>query len=156
MNPKKPSRKFNPKNPTWECQIRTTDKNVKKEWENAGLKPKAILPDEGTPYYRVNLKRKTIKHDGSLADCPTCVDRQLQPLNPDGVGNGSIADVRIFFYDFIDKETSAKGKAPVLMGIKVLKQLVYVPSAREDEFEADEEETETVMPPDYEEDDIPF
>jgi hypothetical protein len=139
-NPARPNNKFNKKNPTWECQIRTSDKDVKKAWEAMKLSVKAVVPDEGSPYWRVNLRKKSIKEDGEASSPVKVVSGSLKPLDPDTIGNGSIANVRIYQYEY-DKEGGGKGTANVLMGIQVLKHIVYVPKARDDEFSEAEMET---------------
>ena len=140
-DPKHPNAKFNKKNPTWECQIRTTDKNVKNAWIEAGLAPKAVVPDEGAPYWRVNLRKKSVKEDGEAASPVNVVDGQMKPVDPNSIGNGSIGNIRIFQYEF-KREDGSKGIASVLMGIQLTKHIVYVPKPRDDDF--GETETEVV------------
>lgn len=141
LDPKRPSNKFNKKNPTWECQIRTSDKNVKKAWEELKLPVKAIVPDEGNPYWRVNLRKKSIKEDGEPASPIKVVDGKMDPVNPNSIGNGSIANVRIFQYEY-PKEGGGIGIASVLMGVQLLKHIVYHPKARDEDFE--EADTEVI------------
>jgi hypothetical protein len=141
LDPKRPSAKFNKQNPTWEAQIRTTDKAVKKLWEEIGLPVKAVVPDEGAPYFRVNLRKKSIKEDGEKASPITVIDGKLREIDPNSIGNGSIGNVRIFQYEYPRKD-GGKGIASVLMGIQVTKHIVYKPKPRGDEF--DEAETEVI------------
>lgn len=142
-NPTRPNKKFNKANPTWECQIRTSNKEVRKQWEELLLPIKAIMPDEGPAYWRVNLKKKTIKADGENASPVDVVNGAREPIDPDTIGNGSIANIRIFQYEY-PKEGGGKGVTAVLMGIQVKKHIVYVPKARDDDFE--DTDTETVEP----------
>lgn len=135
----RPNNKFNKKNPTWECQIRTTDKEVKKVWESHSLNVKAVIPDEGAPYYKVNLRKKSIKEDGEPASRIDVVDGRLKPLDPNTIGNGSIGNIRIFQYEY-PREGGGKGVASVLMGIQVTKHIVYKPRPRDDEFGEDTNE----------------
>lgn len=141
LDPKRPNSKFNKKNPTWECQIRTTDKSVKKVWEEMNLPVKAIVPDEGSPYFRVNLRKKSIKEDGEKASPVKVVDGKMMEIDPNSIGNGSVANVRIFQYEY-PREGGGKGTASVLMGIQVTKHIVYHPKPRDDDFS--ETETETI------------
>jgi hypothetical protein len=143
LNPKKPNNRFNKDNPTWECQIRTKDKAVKKLWEELALPVKAIVPDEGDPYFRVNLQKKSIKQDGEKASPIRVVNGKLEDLDPESIGNGSIGNIRLFQYEY-PKKTGGKGIASVLMGIQVTKHIVYKPKPRNDEF--DQTETETFDP----------
>lgn len=144
LDPARPSAKFNKKNPTWELQIRTTDKEVKADWMALGLNVKPVVPDVGEPYFRVNLRKKSIKEDGEKASPVDVVNSSLEPVDPRSIGNGSIGNVRVFQYEY-QKETGGKGMASVLMGVQLRKHLVYIPKARDDDFE-DCGETETYVP----------
>lgn len=148
LDPKRPNAKFNRENPTWECQIRTSDKTVKKDWESKGLLVKPMVPEEGPPYFRVNLRKKSIKNNKEAASPVRVLDGKMQPLNPNTIGNGSVGNVQIYQYEYPKKDGSGKGIVSVLMGVQVTKHLVYVPKPRDDEFS--EEEMETVEPPDEE------
>ena len=142
LDPKRPNSKFNKKNPTWELQIRTNDKNVKKEWEALGLGVKPVVPDEGEPYFRVNLRKKSIKEDGEPASYVKVVDGNLKDVDPNTVGNGSIGNIRIFQYKY--KNDGKEGTASVLMGIQLTRHILYKAKPRDDDFE--ETETEVVAP----------
>lgn len=143
LDPKRPNAKFNKKNPTWECQIRTTDKAVKKLWEEMQLPVKTIDPDEGPIYYRVNLKKKSIKEDGEPSSPIKVVNGKLEEIDPNSIGNGSIGNIRLFQYEY-PKKDGTTGLASVLMGVQVLKHIVYKPRPRSEDF--DEAETETIVP----------
>jgi hypothetical protein len=133
LNPKRPNAKFNAENPTWEVQIRTTSKEQKAEWEAMDLVVKAVVPDEGVPYYRVNLKKKSIKETGEKSVPVNVVDGKLNPINPDSIGNGSIGNIRIFQYEYTTM--NRKNIASVLMGIQITKLMAYNWTDRDDEFE---------------------
>jgi len=139
LDPKRPNSKFNKKNPTWECQIRTTDKTTKKKWEEAGLSVKAVVPDEGEPYFRVNLRKKSIKEDGGKASPVRVIDGKMNDLDPNIIGNGSLANIRIFQYDY--NIEGKKGTACVLMGVQITKHKLYTPKPRDDDFEETDMET---------------
>jgi hypothetical protein len=64
------------------------------------------------------------------------------PLDPNTVGNGSIANVRIFQYNY--SQGGKEGVANVLMALQVVKHVVREARAREDDFE--DCETETIVP----------
>jgi hypothetical protein len=138
LNRKRPNDKFNKENPTWECQIRTSDKEVKKVWEAMGLSVKAIVPDDGPTYFRVNLRKKSIKKDGSPASPVKCVNGKLDEVDPDTIGNGSIGNVRVFQYPF--EKNGKKQLVSVLMGVQLVKHILYKPKAMDDEFEETESE----------------
>lgn len=156
LDPNRPSARFNKKNPTWELQIRTTDRAVVAQWKEVGLKPKAVIPDEegAVPYWRVNLRRKSIKADGSPADAPDVIDGQKKPVNPNSIGNASRGNVRVFQYPFTNAENGEKGLATVLMGVQLTKHVVYEAKERDDEF--GETETEIVPLSDPDDDDEDF
>jgi hypothetical protein len=149
LDPKRPNSKFNKANPTWECQIRTEDKEVKKQWEAMNLPVKAILPDEGNPYWRVNLRKKSFKVDKEPASPVKVVNGALEDIDPNTIGNGSIGNIRIFQYDY-QKADGTPGVVSVLMGVQITKHLVYKAKPRGDEFGMSE--TETIDPPDNDDD----
>ncbi len=134
LDPNRPNSKYNKKFPTWEIQIRTCDRAEKKVWEDMGLPVKAIVPDEGEPYFRVNLKKKSIKEDGSPGSPVNVVDGNLQPLDGRTIGNGSRGNVRVFQYPFT-REDGSKGVASVLMGVQVTKHIVFEAKSYDDDFE---------------------
>jgi hypothetical protein len=161
-DPARPNNKFDKENPTWEVQIRTTDKTQKKEWEALSLPMKAMVPDEGPPYFRVNLKKSSIKKDGTPAAPVKIVDGDLNEIDPNTIGNGSVGNIRIFQYDYPKKEGGGTGIATILMAIQITKHIEFERRPREDEFG---KTTTTRVPlPDADpdapehggEDDIPF
>ena len=139
LDPKFPNRKYNKDNPTWEAQIRTEDRKQKAEWEALGLAVKAVIPDDENqkPFYRVNLRKKSIKKDGTPSGPVNVVNGSLEPVDPNSIGNGSLAHIRIYQYPYNDGDGGQK-LASVLMGIQLKKHIKYVPSPRDDEFDMDE------------------
>jgi hypothetical protein len=175
LDPKRPSKKFNKTNPSWEVQIRTSDIEVKKSWEAEGVKAKLMVykageDNEGEPIlnaagkkqWLAHLKKKSIKKDGTQSEPVEVVGANLKPVDPTSIGNGSIGNVRVFQYEYEKEGVEGKQLASVLMKIQLLKHIVYVPKkgGGDDDFD-DEGETETIAPemadsdtpPD---DDIPF
>jgi hypothetical protein len=150
-DPKRPSKKLSPKNPTWETQIRTTSKDVRKEWTSLNIKSKAVREDktdDESPilYYSANLKKKSLKEDGSESAPVSVVNGRGADIDPNTIGNGSIANIRIFQhpYSFKGEDGSLlEGVATMLMAIQLVKHVVYVPKPME---EFDEVDTETVDP----------
>lgn len=145
LDPKRPSKRFNPENPTWEIQIRTTDKAVKKEWEALGLSVKAIVPDEGAPYFRANLSKKSLNKEGQPNQPVKVVDAKLREVDPSSVGNGSVGNLRIFQREYV-KKTGGQGISTTLMAVQLVSHIVYIPTMGED-FDELEEETSVVAPP---------
>lgn len=143
LDPKHPNRKFNKKNPTWEVQIRTTNKEQKKQWELAGLSVKAVIPDDGPSYFRVNLRKKTIKADGEAASPVQVMTPRMEPVDPNTIGNGSIGNIRIFQYKF-PREDGTQGVASVLMAIQLRKHVVYKGQRRDDDFDMMDDDMEVV------------
>lgn len=136
LDPKRPNRKFHPENPTWELQLRTSNKDTKKEWEALGLNVKAIVPDEGAPYFRVNLSKKSLNKEGEPAKPVNVVDAKLKPIDPSTIGNGSIGNVRIYQYEYT-KKAGGQGIVSTVMAVQVTKHIVYTPKPTEDFDELD-------------------
>jgi len=134
-DPTRPSTKVTPDKPRWEVQIRTTDKAQKKEWEALGIKVKVMDPDDGDIYYKATLSKnafKKVKKDGidvlEAAKPVDVVDGNLDPMDSRTIGNGSVANIRIFSsdYDFTDKDGKRMtGVRHTLMGLQVTKYIVY-------------------------------
>ena len=150
VDPNRPNAKFNRENPTWELQIRTQDKEQKRDWEEKGLIVKPVVPDEGEPYFRVNLRKKSIKVDGEPSSPIKVVDTKLQPVDPNSIGNKSIGNIRIFQYEYTTK-TGQPGIVSVLMGVQLTKHIIYNPPPRDDEFTELDRNTEVIEPPSEEE-----
>ena len=153
VHPKRPNARYDKDNPTWEVQIRTYSPAQMKEWQALGLNPKAIVPIEGEdlrPYWKLVLRKKIIKRDGNPSSPVEVVAGNLAPLDPDCIGNGSIANIRIHQYEY-DKKPVGKGVASILMKIQIVKLIPYQGRPRDDEFE--EETMETVEAPVTEMDD---
>lgn len=148
VDPKRPNAKFNKKNPSWELQLRTSSKEQKKEWEEMKLSVKPIIPDDAPPYWRVNLKKKSIKADGAASSFVKVQDKKLNDMDPNSIGNGSVGNVRIFQYEFTKEAANGGGVgiATVLMGIQVTKHIKYTPKMRDDDFEEEEGDTEVFEP----------
>lgn len=166
LDPKRPNAAFNKKAPTWELQIRTTDPEYKKYLDGLNLNTKLIihkdgekegepvLTEDGKKQWRVNLKKPSKKSDGTPAAPVKVVNGSLEDIDPNTIGNGSIANVRVFQYEYSKEGKGGKkeeGIASMLMAVQLKKHIVYHPKPREDDFEMTE--TETVQPPDPEEDD---
>jgi len=142
LNPEKPEKSRDKDKPDyWTLQIRTTDKAVRDEWKEKNLNPKPVVPDEGEPYFKVNIRRKTVNASGKEADCPDLIDGNLNPIDPDTVGNGSVGNVRIFQYDY--QNEFGTGIASVLMGCQLTKHILYTPQVGEEFAKAT---TEVVTP----------
>jgi hypothetical protein len=160
LDPARPNGRMDPKNPSWELQIRTNDPAQKKEWEEQGLKLKLMVQKEGATndagediagevildasgkkQWRANLKKKSINKEGKASGPVELVNGALQPVDPNSIGNGSIGHVRVFQYEYTKKESGDKAIASVLMGVQLKRHIVYVQKPGETFEEGD---TETV------------
>lgn len=142
--PSRPNARFNKANPTWEVQIRTTSKDQKREWQEANLNVAAVLPDDDTPpYWRVNIKRSVLKADGTESKEVDVIDGNLDPVDPGTIGNGSIANLRVFQYEY--ENDDGKGIATMLMGVQLTRHILYKPTIDpEDQFQS--ATTEVITP----------
>lgn len=164
LDPKRPNPNFDKNNPTWEVQIRTKDKKIRDEWKAMNLNVKLVEIDaraeSGKPgekdykpaveaeiYYRVNLKKKSKKADGTAAKPVDVVSGNLKPIDPSSIGNGSIGNIRVFqrAYKVIPKEGETggtkEGITSMLMAVQITKHIVYVQRPHDDDFELQDTET---------------
>ena len=142
LNPKKPNATFNAENPTWEVQIRTRDKKQQAEWKALNINVKTDEDENGKVFYKATLKKKSKKKDGSDNGPVSVVSGSLEKIDPDKIGNGSLANVRVFQYDY--EVAGKKGIATMLMAVQVTKLNEYIPKPREDEFTMEEFEVNSV------------
>jgi hypothetical protein len=166
LDPKRPNKAFNKERPTWEIQVRTTDVNVKKEADAAGLKLKVLVhkegeENEGEPILRdgkkqyiAHLRKYSIKSDGTV-NAPVEVfimqKGERVPADPRAIGNGSIVNIRIFQYEY---EAGGKTKqASVLMGVQIKKLIKYESKGGDYEDFDDEDDTEIEDAPESGDDD---
>jgi hypothetical protein len=145
LDPKRPNKKFDKENPSWEVQIRTTDKKQRKEWEEANLNVHTIVPEDddvndGKPFFLVYLKKRITRKDGLPALPVEVLDAKLEPVDPNSIGNGSIADVRLYQYSYPTPAGGTKTSS-ILLGLQLLKHKLYVPVKRQ-EFTKRAEDTE--------------
>jgi hypothetical protein len=131
LDPANPNSRFDKDNPTWEVQIRTKDKAVAKEWKDNNLRVTPDENDEGV-FYRANLKKKSKKRDGSDMAPVNVVAGDLSPVNPSTIGNGSIANLSVFQYDY--KVSGKEGIASMLMGVQITTLNEYTPRPKEGGF----------------------
>jgi hypothetical protein len=150
-DPKKPNATFSKKNPTWEVQLRTKDRPTKKKWEDLKLNVKLIEEEDDAgnvinSYWRANLKKPSIDSKGEPAKPVKVMNGGLEDIDPATIANGSLANVRVFQYDYNlpakDGEPAKSGVASMLMAIQVTRHIIYVPQKREDDF--DMQDTETI------------
>lgn len=132
LEPKRPNDRFDSENPTWEVQIRTNDKAQAKEWKNMNINVRPDENDDGV-FYKATLKKKSKKRDGSDNNPVTLVNGSLEPIDPNTLGNGSKANVRVYQYEY--NVGGKEGIATMLMAVQVTELREYTPKPREDDFE---------------------
>lgn len=132
LNPSKPNARFDKENPTWEVQIRTRDKAQAKQWKDMDIRVKPDEDDEGI-FYKASLKKKSKKRDGTDQNPVSVVAGDLSPIDVDKIGNGSVANVRVYQYEYNVNGTA--GIATMLMAVQVTTLREYEPKPREDDFE---------------------
>lgn len=147
-----PVNPFNAEFPHWELQIRTRDKGEKKKWEDYGLNVVPVEDDDGI-FYRVNLKRKAKTKNRATGEVEdrtpvSVVDGNLMPLDATIVGNGSVGNVQIDDYTYMQNGAEKQGFS--LRAIQVLKLVEYKGAQSPFEIEGD---TEVVVPTDTNEED---
>jgi hypothetical protein len=130
-NPKYPNDFFNKENPTWEVQVRLYDRARVREFEEMNIPLKAIIPDpekdgpDAKPYWKTILRKSSRKKDGTEAKHVEVLDGNLNPVDPDTIGNGSMANLRIFQYTYPVGETTKT--ATMLMGLQLTTHKLYTP-----------------------------
>jgi len=131
LDPANPNSRFDKENPTWEVQIRTKDKAVAKSWKDQNLR---VTPDENDDgvFYRSNLKKKSKKRDGSDMAPVNVVAGDLSPVDPSSIGNGSIANLSVFQYEY--NVSGKEGIASMLMGVQITTLNEYKPAPKQGGF----------------------
>jgi len=131
LDPERPNSRFDKDRPTWEIQIRTKDKAVAKDWKAKDLRVTTDDNDDGV-FYRVNLKKRSKKADGTNTKPVNVVAGDLSPIDPKTIGNGSRGNLSIFQYDY--KVNNKEGRASMLMGIQVTLHNEYTPKPMDGGF----------------------
>jgi len=156
LDPKNPNKRFDPQNPSWEIQIRTTSKAVKDLWISQNLNPKKIIPEDEDEnplvdemYWKVNFQRNSFNSKGEPSPCPDVVDGNLDPVDGRTIGNGSVGNVKLFQYPHQD----GVGTGSVLMGVQLTKHVVYKPT---NDIGFGQTTTEVITPVEEPEEDVPF
>lgn len=151
LDPNNPNSHFDANKPRWEVQIRTTDAKQAEEWRSLNLNVKlatgkkgspeeglAVLTEDGKKQWFVNLTKRALKADNNKPISEwekqkpvSVVDGNLNPVDPLTIGNGSIANVQVYQYDTVDKKTGKPAVGTSLMGVQLLKHIVYTPAPKE-------------------------
>ena len=137
LDPKRPNDYWSKKEkdplkaiPTWEVQIRTSDRDVMQYWKSCGLNPKAKVPEDGSDvYFAVSLKKKAWYFERETnkkveMTPPQVVDFDMNEVDPNTISNGSIANIRVV------QRTRPDGTVMnFLEGVQLIKHIEYVPTA---------------------------
>jgi len=118
----------------WSVQVRTHDKATKTQWEKEyGM---SLKPEEGENgiFYKTSLSRYAFGAAAGGGEDPNKPNKPVsvilangEALDPNTVGNGSIANISMYVKD--DKSSRT------LKGIQVTKLIKYEPRDDEDAFE---------------------
>lgn len=140
MDPMKPKKQ-------WEVQIETEDKVVRKEWIDLGLKVKTVREDPSDDEskilkYTANLRKMATKDD-KPAPPVQVVDAKGNDFDPNMVGNGSIANIRLFQSSY--EADGIQKTRNTLMGLQMVKVLKYISKPMEN-FDDLDTETEVIDP----------
>lgn len=145
LDPKRPNAKQNKENPTWEVQLRTSDRATKEQWAEHNLKVTPVREngdEEGRIlYWRTNVRKRSKKKDGTDAQPIKVKYGNGSEVDGTTIGNGSIGDIMIREYDYTFE--GRKGSSASLEQIMLRKHIVYKPTAGDME-DFDEVETEVV------------
>jgi hypothetical protein len=122
----------------WEMQIQTTDPKKVEELKSYGLNVKQGK-DEDSNVFSVSLKRKGQKLDTDkvtlIPNTPVkIVDKALQPMSGDNIGNGSKVNVNLWQYAY--KAPGREGIATSLTSVQVVDLVEYTPSVGFDAIES--------------------
>ena len=140
-----------PPKPNWSVTIRTTDKAVRKTWTEMGITSKAVREDKTDEeskilYYQATLRKNanTLKNNVLVPAKPVdIVDGKHQDIDPNSVGNGSIANLMLFERKY--KLEGVDKVSWILMKVQVVKLKVYVHKPMEEFEDCD---TEVITPED--------
>jgi hypothetical protein len=137
LDPKNPSNVFDQNDPRWEVQIYTYDSAQSKEWTAKGFAPKLKMEEvDGVekPVYTVGLKKKVISSKGETNKPVIVRNGGLQPIDPNTIGYGSTANIRLFKWPY--NTQGKKGIGFTLMELQVTKIIPFIPREHEDAFAA--------------------
>lgn len=118
FDPANPDSGFDKKTPQYSCTVQTANKVDAEAWKKAGMnvKPKE---ENDKVVYSVTLKKKIYLDDTGKNSTkpPAVVDKQLQPVNANTIGNGSKGNVQVRLkpYEYMGK----KGISVQLLAVQI-------------------------------------
>lgn len=149
LNPLRPAKNMDPKKPSrWELQIRTSSKDVRKALAEMNIVMKPMREDKADDeskvlYYYKSLHKPTINAKGEKTQPVQVVNGKGGDVDPNTIGNGSIANLMVFQYEYTFEGKS--GISTMLQRVQLRKHILYVPHAGE-EFEDCETEVVEAAP----------
>jgi hypothetical protein len=144
LDPKRPNKKFADEThpPAWTMQIRTKSKEQKLEWESKGISVKAQMDENDVlDYWRASLKKNVTNTDGEPNKPVNIVDGGLNTIDPNIIGNGSVANIRFITFEYADKKTKKTSLGCILMTMQITKLKKYTVK-HDDDFEVTDMEIE--------------
>ena len=106
FDPMNPDMGFDKKSAQYSCTVSTTSKTEAQLWKEASINVKPV-EENGTVTYKTTLKKKIfLDADGkNSTKPPAVVDKQLQPIDPSSIGNGSVGNVQVRLkpYEYMGK-----------------------------------------------------
>ena len=106
FDPMNPDMGFDRKSAQYSCTVSTTSKTEAQLWKEASINVKPV-EENGTVTYKTTLKKKIfLDADGkNSTKPPAVVDKQLQPIDPSSIGNGSVGNVQVRLkpYEYMGK-----------------------------------------------------
>ncbi len=91
---------FDGNSPAWTTELRTREKSEAENWKDAGLNVKTKDDDQGL-FWSVSVKKPTHTKDGRPQVAPPVVGKDKMPFSdPDSIGNGTVANVKIHTFDY--------------------------------------------------------
>ena len=114
---------FDGNSPSWIVEMRTRDKEEGASWKAQNLNVKTKDDNDGI-FWSASVKKPTTAKNGKEQTSPPVVGKDKFPFeNVEGIGNGTIANVKIhqFDYDYNGK----KGVGSRLEAIQVVDLVEY-------------------------------
>lgn len=112
-----PDMGYDGESPSWKLNIDSPSDELVTYWKEHNLGGLKTEKDTKKPYIVIQRKATPFAN-GDAKEAPSVVDGHLKPLDPNTIGNGSIANVQFSLYDW--KFKNRKGVAADLMGIQVV------------------------------------
>jgi hypothetical protein len=138
LDPQRPSEAFG--DFTWDVQVQFGEDRLE-EIQQLG---KVRELSEGV--YATNFKKKAFKKDGTSARPISVVDTHRNPIDPNRIGNGSIANIKLLLRPYEIKDPKGRvtkhGVAKTLQKIQITNYIPYEPVDDDFDYEDAEEQVD--------------